>query len=86
MIYQYSGTSLQLQIQSLLDIIEFILNKLNVENLVELKATLKESIEDIVIIQNNLIETKIYDTKDNKTLDDCTNEDNVIEPFYLNTT
>ena len=70
MIYQYSGTSLQLQIQSLLDIIEFILNKLNVENLVELKATLKESIEDIVIIQNNLIETKIYDTKDDKSLDE----------------
>ena len=82
MIYQYSGTSLQLQIQSLLDIIEFILNKLNVENLVELKATLKESIEDIVIIQNNLIETKIYNTKDDKSLDECTNEDIVKEELF----
>ena len=42
------------QIQSLLDILEFLLNKLNVANIVDLKDILEESINEILTIKNNL--------------------------------
>ena len=74
--YQYSGESLQLQIQSLLDIIEFILNKLSADSgILELKSILDKSIEDIVVIQNNLIE--IYDTKDDEDVTESFKEENI---------
>ena len=42
------------QVQSLLDIIEFILNKLDTANIVDLKNVLEESLNEIVVIKNNL--------------------------------
>ena len=46
--------NIEWQVQSLLDIIELILNKLEVANVADLKAVLEESINEIVVIKSNL--------------------------------
>ena len=53
------ASTIEAQIQSLLDIIEYLLIKLNVATVLDLKTILEESISDIVAIRNSLSEAQL---------------------------
>ena len=63
------------QIESLLDILEFLLNKLNVANIADLKEILEDSINEILTIKNNLSDCKFKEIEKERENEDTINDD-----------
>ena len=65
------------QIESLLDILEFLLNQLNVANIADLKEILEETINEVLTIKNNLTDCKFKEIgkdRENDNTEDIFND------------